>query len=85
MNVRFVANLALVSAFASSVACSAGGDGSKNHGIDGGGATTSTGAQPNLNTSGGPVLNTGGNAPLPMDPNDPRNVPVRPKICDANG
>jgi hypothetical protein len=85
MNVRFVANLALVSALASSVACSAGGDGSKNHGIDGGGATTSTGAQPNLNTSGGPVLNTGGNAPLPMDPNDPRNVPVRPKICDASG
>jgi len=84
MNLRFVANLALVSAVAWSVACSAGGDGSKNHN-EGTGATSSTGAQPPITIGGGPVLNTGGSSTLPMDPNDPRNVPVRPKICDANG
>lgn len=83
MNLRFFANLALASAVASGVGCSAGGDASKNT-VDGTGAT-STGGQPPLNTGGGPVLNTGGAPPLPMDPNDPRNVPVRPKICDASG
>jgi len=86
MNLRFVANLALVSAVASGVACSASGDpSSKNNTTEATGATSSTGAQPPLNTGGGPVINTGGSAALPMDPNDPRNVPVRAKTCDANG
>jgi len=85
MNLRFVANLALFSALAASVACSAGGDGAKTTTSNGSSSSTG-GTSPVLNTNGGgPVLNTGGNAPLPMDPNDPRNVPVRPKICDASG
>jgi hypothetical protein len=85
MNLRSLANLALVSAVASGVGCSASGDASsKNNTTEATGAT-STGAQPPINTAGGPVLNTGGAAPLPMDPNDPRNVPVRPKICAADG
>jgi hypothetical protein len=83
MNLRFVANLALVSALASGVACSAGGDAaSTNHTSNSNGAT---GGQPVLSTGGGPVLNTGGSGSLPKDPNDPRDVPTRPKICDTNG
>lgn len=85
MNVRFVASLALVSAVASGVGCSAGGDASSRNNTTEATGASSTGAQPPLNTGGGPVLNTGGAAPLPMDPNDPRNVPVRAKSCDANG
>jgi hypothetical protein len=85
MNLRFVANLALVSAVASGVACSASGDpSSKNNTTQATGAS-STGAQPPLNTGGSVMLNTGGAAALPMDPNDPRNVPVRARSCDANG
>lgn len=85
MNLRFVANLALFSALASGLACSAGGDASSK--TDPSNGTNSMGGSgPILNTNGGgPVLNTGGSAPLPMDPNDPRNVPVRPKLCDASG
>lgn len=85
MNLRFVANLALFSAVASGLACSAGGDASSK--TNPSNTTGSTGGNgPVLNTGGsGVVLNTSGNGPLPMDPNDPRNVPVRPKLCDANG
>jgi hypothetical protein len=86
MNLRFVANLALFSAVASGLACSAGGDASSN--TNPSNTTSSSGGNgPILNTNGGSgiVLNTSGNGPLPMDPNDPRNVPVRPKLCDANG
>lgn len=85
MNLRFVANLALFSAVALGVACSAGGDASSK--TNPSNPTSSSGGNgPVLNTGGsGVVLNTSGNGPLPMDPNDPRNVPVRPKLCDANG
>ena len=85
MNLRFVANLALFSAVASGLACSAGGDPSSK--TNSSNTTNSSGGNgPVLNTGGsGVILNTGGSAPLPMDPNDPRNVPVRPKLCDANG
>ena len=85
MNLRFVANLALFSAVASGLACSAGGDSSSKTNPSNT-TNSSGGAGPVLITGGsGPVLNTSGNGALPMDPNDPRNVPVRPKLCDANG
>lgn len=85
MNLRFVANLALFSAVASGLACSAGGDASSK--TNPSNTTNSSGGSGlNLGTGGSGInLNTGGSAPLPMDPNDPRNVPVRPKLCDANG
>jgi hypothetical protein len=84
MNLRFVANLALSSAMASAIACSAGGDPSSKTNT---GPNNGTGGdQPVLNTNGGgPILNTSGAGALPMDPNDPRNVPVRQKTCDASG
>jgi hypothetical protein len=85
MNLRLVANLALFSALASSVACSAGGDGAKTT-TSNGSSSSMGGSSPVTNPNGGGLnLTMGGNAPLPMDPNDPRNVPVRPKICDASG
>lgn len=95
MNLRSFASFSLISALASALACSAGGDGAgsqnKGSGNNGSGASSSTGAQPNL---GGGSLGNGnqpslgggvGDNPLPKDPNDPRDVPVRPKLCDANG
>jgi len=36
-------------------------------------------------SGGSGSLNIGGSDPLPKDPNDPRDVPVRQKMCDANG
>ncbi len=89
MNLRFIANLALVSTLASGVACSAGGDGngSKNQNVNGTGGASNNGTggtQPNLNTNGGgPVITVGGNAGV-RDPNDPRDIDARPKLCDAN-
>jgi len=83
MNLRFVANLALFSALTSTLACSAAGDANSN--TTSGPHNGSGGSQPVLNgNAGGPVIDTSVGA-LPMDPNDPRNVPVRPKICDASG
>lgn len=86
MNLRFVASLALFSALVPGLACSAGGDASSKTQPSSNGSSGGSGDQPILNTNGGgPVLNTGGgSANLPKDPNDPRDVPVRPKICDAN-
>jgi hypothetical protein len=85
MNVRFVVNLTVLFALSSGVACSATGDGPRTGGLNGAGATSSTGAQPN-NGSAGLDLNTnGGSSVVGKDPNDPRDVPVRPKICDAGG
>ena len=83
MNLRFVANLALFSALTSTLACSAAGDASSN--TTSGPHNGTGGNQPVLNgNAGGPVIDTSVGA-LPMDPNDPRNVPVRPKMCDASG
>jgi hypothetical protein len=90
MNLRFVASLALFSTLASALACSAGGDGngSKNQPSNGSGGTSSNGTggtQPILNTNaGGPTITVGGNAGT-RDPNDPRDIDARPKMCDANG
>jgi hypothetical protein len=94
MNLRFPASFAVISALASALACSAAGDGgseTEGSGNNGSGASSSTGNQPSL---GGSSVGTGNQPslggsvtanPLPMDPNDPRDVPVRPKICDAAG
>lgn len=85
MKLRFAAHLTLLSALASGLACSAGGGGGSKA-SQGSGSTSTTGDQPNLGTGGSLMLSTGGNGTtLPMDPNDPRDVPVRPKLCDANG
>jgi hypothetical protein len=85
MTLRFVAHLALFSALTSGLGCSAGGDGSKT--IANGASSSSGGdGSTTLPNGGGTVLHMGGaNSGLPMDPNDPRNVPVRQKTCDANG
>jgi hypothetical protein len=93
MNLRFFASFAVISALTSVLACSAAGDGSQTQGSgnNGSGASSSTGNQPSfggssVGTGNQPSLGGGINAnPLPKDPNDPRDVPVRPKICDAAG
>jgi hypothetical protein len=84
MTLRFVASLALFSSLVSAVGCSASGDGAKTTG-DGAGSSSGgdhstgpVGGGINLNMSG----RTGSGA---KDPNDPRDVPVRTKTCDAAG
>ncbi len=89
MKLRFAANLALLSVVASAIGCSASGDGngSKNQGVNGTGATSNNGtggSQPILNTNGGGPLITVGGAAGVRDPNDPRDIDARPQICDAN-
>lgn len=91
MKLRFFAGLTLVSCLASVLGCSAGADGTGSTNQPGGtGATTSTGASGS--GPGGPLdmggsLSLGGMDPGtgPKDPNDPRDVPVRTKTCDAMG
>ncbi len=92
MKLTSVATFAMFSMLASNLACSAGGDGngsSNSHGNNNTGATSNTGVgdQPNLDPTAGSLnLNTGGNTGSgAKDPNDPRDVPVRTKTCDANG
>jgi len=85
MNLRFVANLALFSALVSGVACSAGGDGAKTTPSNGSSSSGGTPSATTNNNGGSLMLTMSGNGPLPMDPNDPRNVPVRQKTCDAAG
>ena len=88
MNLRFVASLALFSTLASGLGCSAGGSGSGSTNQGGTGATSNngtSGTQPDLNTNGGgPVITVGGNAGV-RDPNDPRDIDARPKLCDTSG
>jgi hypothetical protein len=84
MTQRFVAHLALFSALASAVGCSAGGDGAK---TTPNGPSTSGGGTPSVSDpiDNGPDLNTGATYSGAKDPNDPRDVPVRTKTCDAAG
>jgi hypothetical protein len=91
MKLRLIAGFALVSSLSMVLGCSAGGDGisSKNDPVDGAGATSSLGgSQPDLaptSGSGGTLnVNVGGGTGV-KDPNDPRDVPVRQKTCDATG
>lgn len=90
---RFAVNVASLVTLSLALACSAsdGGSGSKNHQSQGSAATGNSGVpddQPMLNTGGtnmtGP-LNIAGNDSVQKDPNDPRDVPVRQKTCDASG
>jgi hypothetical protein len=90
MKLRTAASLALLSTFSLGVGCSAGGDGNgsttrggSNNGSSGS-SNNNTAGTPNLGTGGGPIINVGGGSGL-VDPNDPRMVPVRPKVCDASG
>jgi hypothetical protein len=89
MKLRLVANLAVYSVLASAVACSAGGNapGSPH----GSGASNSSGSTGSVGTGGtmgdlqiDPSKGVAGVSGM-KDPNDMRDVPVRPKICDVNG
>jgi hypothetical protein len=90
MKLRLFAGFALVSSLYLVGACSAAGtdDGSKTKDGEGTGSTSNLGgSQPNLQpggSSGTLNVNVGG-GPGVKDPNDPRDVPVRQKTCDANG
>jgi hypothetical protein len=86
MKLRFLMNLALCSALSQVLACSAGGDGGgKSH-------TNGTGAPGNPSnpsgtsgTSGGLDVDVDKQPPASSgmkDPNDMRDVPVRPQTCD---
>lgn len=88
MKLRFFAGFALVSSLFAALGCSAAGDkGSVTDGDDvGGSGSTSQGGSPNLNPNNGGSLSVNvGGVPGVKDPNDPRDVPVRQKMCDAAG
>ncbi|HVY26589.1 MAG TPA: hypothetical protein VHB79_08540 [Polyangiaceae bacterium] len=92
MTPRLAVNFPLLSSLALLLACSAGGTGSgstnsqqQNQNT---GATSTNPDMPHLNTggtSGSGSLNIAGSDTVGKDPNDPRDVPVRQKMCDANG
>jgi hypothetical protein len=89
MKLRFFASLALLSTIASAFACSASGDDNGSTTSGGNGSSSSSGGKgpmlnPTAGSGGSLMVNISGNSGL-VDPNDPRPVPVRPKICDANG
>lgn len=86
---RFFASLTLLTTLCAAVACSAGGDGTGSTNRTGGGngsggQNTGVGNQPSTLGGGGPIISVGGGSGV-KDPNDPRDVPVRQKTCDANG
>ncbi len=93
MKLRFFAALTLVSSLVSALGCSAGADGTGSPnkpgtGSNGSGATSSLGGSgPSGPLDMGGALSLGGGDPVggPKDPNDPRDVPVRTKTCDATG
>lgn len=91
MKLRYFASLAAVAAVTSGLACSAGADGSgsKTNPGTGSGSSSSTGGTGSVlpePTAGTLSISIGGTgASSHVDPNDPRNVPVRTKTCDANG
>jgi len=88
MKLRYLATLALLGALGQTLACSAGGDGSRtgqssgSNGPGPGGTPSGTGG-----TSGDIDLDPNKNPPASgqKDPNDMRDVPVRPMTCDVNG
>jgi hypothetical protein len=94
MKPRSSVKFAVLSTLSLSLACSASGagSGSSNHTTD---ATGATGATSNMGVdmpdlgSGGSAgslnVNISGSSSGAKDPNDPRDVPVRSKTCDANG
>ena len=91
MKLHFVGCLALFSALATSFGCSASGTGNGSSN-SGNGANSSGAGQPILDPtsgSGGSITlgAVGGNTSVSdeKDPNDPRDVPVRQKMCDTSG
>jgi hypothetical protein len=91
MKLRSVASLALISTLGTAFGCSASGsgNGSMNHSSNG--ASSSGADQPILDptsgSGGGLAIAIGGTtgASEEKDPNDPRDVPVRQKMCDTSG
>ncbi|HYQ15792.1 MAG TPA: hypothetical protein VEQ58_08545 [Polyangiaceae bacterium] len=90
MKLRLLAKLALCSALAHAVGCSANGDGTGSQTKPGG--NNNTGATGTVGTSGSSGLSldptAGGSSSTgsgQKDPNDMRDVPVRQKTCDASG
>lgn len=91
MRAAIALGFALIPSFCLLGACSASGTGSGSNndpGESASGSSSTTGAQPNLPPLGGGGgtlnVNVGGGSGV-KDPNDPRDVPVRQKTCDANG
>jgi hypothetical protein len=91
MRIRFLLAISIIYSLGVGLGCSAGGgsgNGSRNSsddepgsGDDGSGAT-----QPDLSSgNGGGLVVDVQDPPVGKDPNDPRDVPVRTKMCDANG
>jgi len=85
-------NSLVISSLSLLLGCSAAGNSASTVGrVSGGSGAAGT---LNLNTDGGSVGSGGsgsiitenmGGATVGSDPTDPRNVPVRQKVCDANG
>ncbi len=92
MNSRTFASFLVFSALSAQLACSAAGE-DKDSTVGSGASSSSGGASsggkgPVLGNPGGgkgPVLGEIGGNPAVKDPNDPRDLAARPKICDANG
>jgi hypothetical protein len=89
MKLRSFASLTLVSCLVSALGCSAGADGGSPTRPGGMGASNTGGSGSGPSNTGGTlnidVGGSGGGAIVHKDPNDPRDVPVRTKTCDANG
>ncbi len=91
MNPRIALASLVFSLLAAQAGCSAGGGGagSTTDNASGSGTTPGTGGSgfvPSPGTGGsmGPLAPLGGNPGI-IDPTDPRDVPVRPKICAPDG
>lgn len=89
MKLSSLTSLVLLSLIFSALGCSASGnDNSSTNDTAGTGSTNGTGGSGQgpgpLNMSGTLNLPVGG-GPGVRDPNDPRDLDARPKICDANG
>ena len=89
MKLRYLASFAAVAVVSSGLACSAGADGSGSKTSPGAGGSSSNGGSGSVlpgPTAGTLSIQVGGmGISGHKDPNDPRDVPVRTKTCDANG
>jgi hypothetical protein len=85
MTRRFSTLLVVTSSLLAALACSAGGGQSSVNTHDTSGASGGATSTP-LGTGGaGNSLNLGGDTSTTSDPSDTRDLPVRKKVCDANG
>lgn len=86
MALRSSSSVLLVSTLLSSLACSAGGSGTGAEVGSGNGGSAGTNIIVNPVAGAGSGLTIGGSTgETEVDPNDPRPVPVRKKVCDAAG